>query len=38
MTYFEMIQTANAIAGLGLLIYFNYRLKAYLKRYLKAAS
>ena len=38
MTHFEFIQTANAIAGLGVLIFFSYRLKAYLKGFLRAAS
>ena len=38
MTHYEFIETANAIAGLGLLVFFSYRLKAYLKGYLRAAS
>lgn len=38
MTHFEFIQTANAIAGLGILIYFSNRLKYYLKGCLKSAA
>ena len=38
MTHFEFIQTANAIAGLGILLFFSYRLKSFLKGYLKSAS
>ena len=38
MTHFEFLQTANAIAGLGILIFFSYRLKDFLKSYLKAPS
>ena len=38
MMHLEFFETANAIAGLGILVYFSYRLKAYLKWYLKAAS
>ena len=38
MTHFEFIQTANAIAGLGIILYFSYRLKCFLKGYLKAPS
>ena len=38
MTHFEFIQTANAIAGLGILLFFSYRLKHFLKGYIKAAS
>jgi len=38
MTHFELIQTANAIAGLGIILFFSYRLKYFLKGYLKAAS
>ena len=37
MTHYEMIQTANAIAGLGILVFFSYRLKSHLKCYLKAS-
>ena len=35
MTHFELIQSANAIAGLGLVIFLSHRLKAYLKACLK---
>ena len=38
MTHFEAFQTINAIAGLGLILFFSYRLKYFLKRYLYAAS
>ena len=38
MTHLEFLQTANAIAGLGILVFFSYRLKAYLKHYLRASS
>lgn len=38
MTHFAIIQSANAIAGLGLILFFNYRLKSFLKGYLRAAS
>lgn len=38
MMHFEAFQTANAIAGLGLLMFLSYRLKFFLKGYLKAAS
>lgn len=37
MTHLELIQTANAIAGLGILVFFSYRLKAYLLGYLRSA-
>ena len=35
MTHFEFLQTANAIAGLGILVFFSYRLKAFLIFYLR---
>lgn len=38
MTHFEWIQTANAIAGLGIILFFSYRLKFFLKGCLKAPS
>ena len=38
MTHFEAFQTIHAIAGLGLLVFLSYRLKAYLKNYLKTVS
>ena len=38
MKHYEILQSINAIAGLGILVYFSYRLKYFLKRYLKAAS
>lgn len=37
MTYFEILQTANAIAGLGFVLYFCFSLKRFLKGYLKAS-
>lgn len=38
MMHFEFLQTANAIAGLGIILFFSYRLKYYLKGILKASS
>ena len=38
MTHFEWIQTANAIAGLGIILFFTYRLKYFLKSCIKPAS
>lgn len=38
MTHLELLQTANAVAGLGILLFFSYRLKNFLKGYIKAAS
>ena len=35
MTHFEFIQTAGAIAGLGIILFFSYRLKFLLKSCLK---
>ncbi len=38
MKHYEIIETVNAIAGLGILVFFSYRLKYFLKHYLRSAS
>lgn len=38
MTHFEFMETAIAIAGLGMILYFSNRLKGYLKNCLKMFS